>query len=98
MVVTKATVVVKAKVVNDECNTKTMAMKWRLAAVMADREIGYRELAEAAGLHRVTVNKLKNTYEMPPRLDRGTLEKLCRVLKCQPADLLRYVPDEAAAS
>ena len=76
---------------------KTMAMKWRLAAVMADREIGYRELAEATGLHRVTVNKLKNTYEMPPRLDRDTLEKLCRVLKCQPADLIRYVPDEVSA-
>ena len=74
-----------------------MAMKWRLAAVMADREIGYRELAEATGLHRVTVNKLKNTYEMPPRLDRDTLEKLCRVLKSQPADLIRYVPDEVSA-
>lgn len=74
---------------------KQMPMKWRLAAVMADREMGYRELADAAGLHRVTVNKLKNTYEMPPRLDRDTLEKLCRVLNCQPGDLLRYVPDES---
>lgn len=74
---------------------KQMPMKWRLAAVMADREIGYKELADAAGLHRVTVNRLKNTYEMPPRLDRETLEKLCRVLKCQPADLLRYIPDES---
>ena len=74
---------------------KRMPMKWRLAAVMADREMGYKELADAAGLHRVTVNRLKNTYEMPPRLDRDTLEKLCRVLKCQPADLLRYVPSES---
>jgi putative transcriptional regulator len=73
---------------------KRMPIKWRLAAVMADREMGYKELADAAGLHRVTVNKLKNTYEMPPRLDRDTLEKLCRVLNCQPADLLRYIPEE----
>jgi len=29
-----------------------MPMKWRLAAVMADREMGYKELADAAGLHR----------------------------------------------
>lgn len=74
--------------------SKRMPIKWRLAAVMADREMGYKELADAAGLHRVTVNKLKNTYEMPPRLDRDTLEKLCRVLNCQPADLLRYIPEE----
>lgn len=69
---------------------KAMPIKWRLAAVMADREMSYREVAEATGLHHVTVNKLKNTFEMPPRLDRETLEKLCRVLKCQPGELLRY--------
>ncbi len=73
-----------------------MVIKWRLAAVMADREMDYRQVAKATGLHHVTVNKLKNTYEMPPRLDRATLEKLCKVLQCQPSDLLRYVPSEAA--
>lgn len=71
-----------------------MVIKWRLAAVMADREMDYRELAKAAGLHPVTVNKLKNSYEMPPHLARTTLDKLCQVLKCQPMDLLRYVPNE----
>ncbi|MBE7384393.1 MAG: helix-turn-helix transcriptional regulator [Leptolyngbya sp. SIO1E4] len=60
---------------------------------MADREMDYRRVAELADLHPVTVNKLKNTYEMPPRLDRTTLEKLCRVLECQPGDLLRYIPE-----
>ncbi|NJM00510.1 MAG: helix-turn-helix transcriptional regulator [Synechococcaceae cyanobacterium SM2_3_2] len=61
---------------------------------MADREMDYKELAAATGLHPVTANKLKNTYVMPPRLDRGTLEKLCQVLDCQPGDLLRWVPDQ----
>lgn len=70
-----------------------MPIKWRLAAVMADREMDYKQLAEASGLHPVTVNKLKNTYVMPPRLDRTTLEKLCSVLHCQPGELLRYVPE-----
>ncbi len=73
---------------------ETMPIKWRLKAVMADREMDYRQLAQATGLHRVTVNKFVNTYEMPPRLDRKTLEKFCRVLNCQPGDLLRYAPDE----
>lgn len=74
--------------------TRTMPIKWRLAAIMADRELDYKQVAELAGMHPVTISKLKNTYEMPPRLDRETLEKLCRVLACQPGDLLRYVPDE----
>ena len=73
---------------------EAVPIKWRLAAVIADRETDYKAVAAAAGLHPVTVNKLKNTYVMPPRLDRTTLEKLCQVLKCQPGDLLRYVPDE----
>ena len=78
----------------DNWNQIIMPIKWRLKAVMADREMSYRELAQATGLHRVTVNKLVNTYEMPPRLDRRTLEKFCRVLQCQPGDLLRYTEEE----
>jgi putative transcriptional regulator len=73
---------------------KPMPIKWRLAVLMADREIDYKELADKAGLHPVTISKLKNSREMPPRLDRVTLEKLCKVLNCQPGDLLRYIPDE----
>lgn len=69
-------------------------IKWRLAAVMADRELNYIQLAEMTGLHKVTVNKLKNSYDMPRRLDSGTLDLLCRALKCQPGELLRYVEDE----
>jgi DNA-binding Xre family transcriptional regulator len=28
------------------------------------------------------------------RIDKATLNKLCRVLKCQPGKLLKYQPDE----
>ena len=70
-----------------------MPIKWRLAAVMADREVDYKALAEMTGLHPVTVNKLKNTYEAPPRIDRDTLYKLCDALNCQPGDLMRFERD-----
>ena len=73
---------------------KSMAIKWRLAVIMADREMDYKELAEKAGLHRVTVSKHKNMKTMPSRLDSETLEKYCRILNCQPGDLMRYIPDE----
>lgn len=77
-----------------ENSTKLMAIKWRLAAVMADRELDYRQVAEKTGLHPVTISKLKSTYVMPRRLDSETLEKLCQALVCQPADLMRYQPEE----
>lgn len=71
-----------------------MTIKWRLAVVMADRELNYKQLAERAGLHPVTVNKLKNSFVAPPRLDSATLNKLCSALDCQPGDLLRFESDE----
>ena len=70
------------------CSSGLMVLKWRLAVVMAEREMDYKELARRSGLHPVTVNKLKNTFEAPPRIDRGTLEKLCTALNCTPGDLI----------
>jgi len=37
-------------------STQLMAIKWRLAAIMADRELDYRQLAEKTGLHPVTIS------------------------------------------
>lgn len=76
-------------------------IKWRLAAVMADREVDYKDVAAATGLSPSTVSTHKNLREMPPRLDRKTLNAYCFALNCQPGDLLRYLPDpedEAIAS
>lgn len=71
-----------------------MAIKWRLAVLMADREIDYKELAEMTGMHPVTVNKHKNMRIMPNRLEYETLLKYCEALNCQPGDLLVFVPDK----
>lgn len=73
---------------------ESMPIKWRLAVLMADREIDYKELAEMTGMHPVTISKHKNIRVMPERLERETLEKYCKALNCQPGDLLTYVPDE----
>lgn len=75
-----------------------MAIKWRLAAVMADREIDYKQLAAMTSLHPVTVNKHKNMKRMPPRLEDTTLNSYCQALNCQPGDLLVYLPDSEGVS
>jgi putative transcriptional regulator len=71
--------------------TSQMAIKWRLIAVMADQEVDNQELHELTGLHLGTIAKLRNNP--PSRIDTDTLNKLCMALRCQPGDLLRYVPD-----
>lgn len=70
----------------------SVAIKWRLAAVMADREIDNQRLHELTGLHLGTISKLRN--KKPSRLDTNTLDILCKALKCEPGDLLRFMPDE----
>ncbi len=74
---------------------ESMPIKWRLAVLMADREMDYKKLAQMTGLHPVTVSKHKNIRVMPERLDRDTLEKYCKALNCQPGDLLTYVSDKS---
>ena len=49
------------------------------------------ELATLLSVPRSTGSRLwKGSVD---RIDLGTLEKLCDVLKCKPNDLLRYEPD-----
>ena len=71
-----------------------MPIKWRLAVLMADRELDYKQLAQLTGFHEKTVSKHKNMRVMPGRLEDTTLLKYCQALNCQPGDLLKYIPDE----
>jgi putative transcriptional regulator len=70
-----------------------MTIKWRLNVMMAERYLKNKDLIEATGLHPVTISKLKNSQEMPERLERSTIEKLCSALQCQPGDLMLWEPD-----
>ena len=72
-----------------------MTLQWRLKIIMAIRDISAKKLSQDSGLSYSTVVKLRNT--MPSRIDADTLEKLCTVLRCQPGDLLQWVPDDDAA-
>ena len=73
-----------------------MTIKWRLNVLMAERYLKNKDLTEATGMHPVTISKLKNSQEVPERLERSTLEKLCAALKCQPGDLMSWEPDPEA--
>lgn len=64
-------------------------IEWKLAQLMLDKDIKTGQLAEATGLHASTISKLKAFREMPKRLDRETLDKLCDALNCDPGDLMK---------
>ncbi len=42
------------------------------------------------GIHAAVMDKLINGKNV----EMSTIDKLCKLLNCQPADILEYVPDE----
>ena len=51
------------------------------------------EFADRIGLTPANVAVLKNARAKAVRF--STLDAMCRVLECQPGDLLEWVPDDA---
>ena len=62
-----------------------------LDVMMAKRKISLKELSERVGITEANLSILKNNKAKAIRF--STLEALCEVLECQPADLLTYKPD-----
>ncbi len=59
---------------------------------LAKRNMSVGEFAAAVGITPANVAVLKNGRAKAVRFT--TLEAICRVLECQPGDLLRWVPDQ----
>lgn len=67
----------------------------RLDRVLADRKMRLNDLAEKVGISNVNLSYLKTGKVKAIRFT--TLDAICKVLKCQPGDILEYVeedPDE----
>ena len=69
-----------------------MAIILRLDRVMADRKMSLNELAERVGISNVNMSKIKTGKISAIRF--STLNGICRVLNCQPGDVLEYVEDD----
>ncbi len=69
-----------------------MAIILRLDRVMADRKMSLNELSEQVGVSNVNLSKLKTGKVSAIRF--STLDAICRVLQCQPGDILEYSPDD----
>ncbi len=64
----------------------------RLDRVMADRKISLNDLAAKVGITNVNLSKLKTGKVVAIRF--STLNEICRILNCQPGDILEFVEDK----
>ncbi len=68
-----------------------MAIVVRIDVELAKRKMSVGEFADRVGLTPANVAVLKNGRAKAIRF--STLESMCRVLGCQPGDLLEWVED-----
>lgn len=64
----------------------------RLDRVLADRKMKLNDLATLVGITNVNLSYLKTGKVKAIRF--STLDAICKVLRCQPGDILEYVDDE----
>lgn len=69
-----------------------MSIVVNLDVMMARRKISAGELAERIGITPANLSILKNQKAKAVRF--STLNELCRVLDCQPGDILEYQEDQ----
>jgi putative transcriptional regulator len=72
-----------------------MAIVVRIDVELAKRKMSVGEFADRVGITPANVAVLKNGRAKAVRF--STLEAMCRVLDCQPGDLLEWVDDGASS-
>ncbi len=67
-------------------------IKFRVKVMLAMREMTQKELSEKTGVRPPTVSAI--CTGAAKHIPVNVLDSFCRVLKCQPADLIEYVDEE----
>ncbi len=70
-----------------------MTIRITIDRMLAERGMSVGDFADAIGITPANVAVLKNGRAKAVRF--STLDAICRVLACQPGDLLRYEDHEA---
>lgn len=67
-------------------------IKLRLDRVMLEKGISLQDLASKVGITNANMSNIKTGKINAIRF--STLDAICKILECQPGDLLEYVEDE----
>lgn len=65
-----------------------MAIIVNLDVILAKKKLRSKELAEAIGINEQNFSILKSNKAKAIRF--STLEAICKILECQPGDILEY--------
>ena len=67
-------------------------IKFRLKVLLAMNEMTQMQLSEKTGVRQPTISAIctGSIKEMPVNV----INKICAELKCQPGDIMQYIPDE----
>lgn len=69
-----------------------MAIVVNLDVIMAKRKMSAGDLADKIGITPANLSILKNNKAKAIRF--STLEEICKVLDCQPGDILEYLKED----
>ena len=69
-----------------------MAIIIRLDRILADKKMRLNELSEKVGISNVNLSNLKTGKIRAIRF--STLNAICKVLKCQPGEILEYTDSD----
>lgn len=67
-----------------------MTIHMRIDVVLAQRKMKGKELAKLLGSTEAQLSKLRNGHMSGIKFE--TLDKLCKLLDCEPGDLLEFEP------
>jgi len=70
-----------------------MTIRVNLNVMMAKRKVSLNELSEKVGITLANLSVLKN--EKAKAIRFSTLNEICKVLECQPGDLLEYSENQS---
>jgi putative transcriptional regulator len=65
----------------------------RIDVMLARRKMSVTELSERVGITLANLSLLKNGHAKAIRI--STINAICHALRCQPGDLLEYIPEDA---
>ncbi len=71
-----------------------MAIKIQLDTIMATKKVSLNELSNEVGISNVNLSRLKNDKGREIRF--STLDAMCKILECQPGDIIKYISDETS--
>ena len=67
-------------------------IKIRLSRILGDIRMTQAELAQKTGIRAATINEMY--HELIERVNLDYLSRICKVLDCEVADILEYIPDK----